>query len=104
MGRASKTRETLSLSGIVGILGAEELLSDARLLLKADADVHVDGEAVEHMDCAAAQILLALGRALDESGRHLTVRLSPSAESYLRRAGLGDLLDLEPSTQSTSES
>ncbi len=90
----------LPLSGMVGILGAESLLADARALLEADADVVIDGTEVEHLDCAGAQILLALLRSLETRNRRLTLRFTPSVRAYLERAGLDDLLSCMESPKS----
>lgn len=82
-------RRHLVLTGHVGILHAEELLATARAIETEGCDVVVSGEALEHLDTAALQILLALRTALVSRGRTLLVQgLPESVRHYLRLSDL----------------
>jgi len=94
LARAADTL-TLRLRGVVGIMGAAELYDAAIALTEHTGAVAIDATAVEHFDCSAAQILLALRGALGEGGRTAPL-IGPAegARGYLALAGLAEPLGL----------
>ncbi len=87
-------RTTLRLRGMVGIMCAAELLSAARRAASRRGAIVVDLASVEHVDCAGAQVLLALRRAAAEQGRSFEVRGVGGPRGYLQLAGLDKALGL----------
>lgn len=83
---------SLRLSGVVGILHAQELLSAARALAERNSDVSVDGTAVEYLDGAALQVLVALRQEVERRGHVLRTSWSERAAQLLRLAGLHESL------------
>ena len=80
---------TLRLKGAVGIMCASELHAAARALADERGPVAIDAAAVEHLDCAAAQILVALQDALAQTGRTAPVgNLGEAPRRYVGIAGL----------------
>ncbi len=77
---------TLCLEGVVGIMCAAELHAGALVLAEHAGPVAVDASQVEHLDCSAAQILLALQLALAGAGR--AVRAEVAAEAARRLLAL----------------
>jgi anti-anti-sigma regulatory factor len=79
---------TLHLTGAVGLSCAEALAEAACEARDLGLPVCVDGSALQHLDAAGYQVLLALGR--DLSRRHLTLVLahwSADCQRYLTLAG-----------------
>ena len=80
----------LTLSGVVGVAQARELADHARAVAReGGGDVVVSLRDVRALDTAAAQVLLALRRALVGQGRALCiVGVSPTVAERWQRAGL----------------
>ncbi len=86
---------TLRLTGVVGIMAAAELRQGALELAQHAGPVVVDATAAEHLDCSAAQLLLALSTALtQDGGKAPAVVPSACARRYLELAGLAAPLGL----------
>lgn len=79
----------VELSGAVGIAEAAEL-RELLLELSRRGPVTVGCGGVEHLDCAAAQVLAAL--AARAPGVALLEGVPEGVAGHLRRAGLHDLL------------
>ncbi len=80
---------TLRLKGAVGIMCAGELHAAARALADEPGPVAIDASAVEHLDCAAAQILVALQDVLARTGRTAPLaHVGEAPRRYLELAGL----------------
>jgi anti-anti-sigma regulatory factor len=81
---------SLRLSGVVGIAEARELAAAARAAMTAGGkDVVVDLHAARVLDTSAAQVLLALKRALTSQGRTLRLdSVPPAIQQRWQRAGL----------------
>lgn len=84
---------TLHLEGVVGVAQARRLHQLAVRLAGSGKDVTVRCEHLQHLDCAAAQVLLALQAAAQERGTGVTLRNLPdSVQQTLRHAGLAGVL------------
>ena len=86
----------LTLSGVVGVAQARELADHARAVaIQGGGDLVVSLEDVRAVDTAAAQIVLALRRALVGQGRALRlVGVPPAVAERRERAGLFPALGL----------
>jgi anti-anti-sigma regulatory factor len=83
----------LRLEGSVDVSRAQRLLETAREREKASGDVMVECAAVERLDASAVQILLALKRSLEASGRTLRMQNVPDRIfELLLRTGVGQAL------------
>jgi len=90
----AKGRQTvLHLEAIVGVAQSKRLHAVALKLAGAGCDVHVRCEHLQHLDCAAVQVLLALSETLRSKGAALTVQNLPeSVNQTLCHAGLASAL------------
>ena len=85
----SGDRAVLHLEGVVGVAQAKRLHALALKLAGAGQTVDVRCEHLQYLDCAAAQVLLALSQSLRSRGAELAVRHLPdSVQQTLRHAGL----------------
>ncbi len=81
----------LVLSGRVTVADAAGLHAIAVELASGVGPLVVDCTGVTHLDVAAFQVLLALGREVEQSGRRCEVR-AEAAAGIFRQAGLGGLV------------
>jgi len=87
---------SLALSGVLDVTVAEDLLARCRAAAASgDGPVEVDAGAVEGVDTAALQVLLALARALADQGRALRWRaVSPALAEAAALAGAEAILGI----------
>jgi anti-anti-sigma factor len=82
-------RAVLHLEGAVGVAQAKRLHALALELAGAGRTVDVRCEHLQYLDCAAAQVLLALSQSLKSRGAEMAVQNLPdSVQQTLRHAGL----------------
>jgi anti-anti-sigma factor len=83
----------LHLEGIVGVAQAKRLQQLALKLSGSGRKVSVRCEHLQHLDCAAVQVLLALHETLKANGAGMAVQNMPdSVQQTLRSAGLAGAL------------
>lgn len=86
-------RSVLHLEGVVGVAQAKRLHLLALELAEGAGRVDVRCEHLKHLDCAAAQVLLALSDSLGARGATLAMHNLPeSVRQSLRNAGLASAL------------
>jgi len=82
-------RTLLHLEGVVGVMQARKLHALAVELADSGREVAIRCEHLQHMDCAAVQVLLALNETLKAKGTRATVENMPdSVQRTLGFAGL----------------
>lgn len=79
----------LHLEGVVGVAHARKLREAALEVAAAHGPVALRCEHLQHLDCAAAQVLVALAAQLKSEGTELRVQNLPaSVQQTLKVAGL----------------
>lgn len=78
----------VKLTGELGISMAEELVATLQNALQDSPQLHVDLTAVERLDTAAAQILVATKHQALQSAITLTFACSPAVSQRLRSIGI----------------
>ena len=84
----------LRLWGAVDIFDAATVAAGARQAVAAGVDVTASLEAAESVDTSVTQVLIALRRALEPSGRALRLGAPPALATIWRQAGLAGELGL----------
>ncbi len=88
---ASGESAVLHLEGVVGVAQARRLHQLAVRLAGPGRTVTVCCDHLQYLDCAAAQVLLALHASLKSHGAAVVLRNLPdSAQQTLRHAGLAN--------------
>lgn len=78
----------VKLAGELGISMAEELVATLQVALQGNPQLHVDLTAVERLDTATAQILVATKHQALQNSTALTFSCSPAVSQRLRSIGI----------------
>jgi anti-anti-sigma regulatory factor len=84
----------LRLAGALGVADSEELRLTALELCAHQKDVQIDWSGATQIDAGIAQVLLSLHAGLEGQNRsfHCTELIPEPIQSWLRMAGLADIL------------